>query len=151
MNKPPYVCSKCSRAFTRSWNAQRHIDSIHNGLSNISIKYKSGKTTNASKNQPGFSPPFAVVSKSDKFKYLHQKNANEPSFKSFYNGGSPMKKPNKKGLIIFQSDFQSYFPIQSRSHHNFSHLDNPADTLAQTMYEMNARLFCNMILFPFLM
>jgi hypothetical protein len=95
MNKPPYVCSTCSRAFTRSWNAQRHIDSIHKGLSNINIKYKSGKTIDALKNQPGFNPSFGPASNSKGLKYLNQKYANDSAFRSYNNGGSPLKKWNR--------------------------------------------------------
>ncbi len=51
--------------------------------------------------------------------------------------------------IIFQSHFQSYCPIRSMNHHNFSHQDNLKDISEQTMYERNAHQFYNKILFLF--
>ncbi len=95
MNKPTYGCSKCSRAFRRRWNAQRHIDTIHKGLSHIDIKYKSGNRVNALKNRPGFIPSLAAVSKFMDLKYSHQKNANDFSFRSFNKGGSQLRKMNR--------------------------------------------------------
>ncbi len=62
------------------------------GLSHIIVKHKSGNRVNALENQPGFNPSFAVASKFKDSKYLHQKNANDFSFRSFSNGGSPIKK-----------------------------------------------------------
>ncbi len=72
MNKPSYVCSKCSRAFRRRWNAERHNDTIHKGLSSINIKYKSGRV-NSLKNRSGFNPSYVTTSISKEFEYLHQK------------------------------------------------------------------------------
>jgi hypothetical protein len=39
MAKIKYTCQTCNKAFSRRWNAQRHNDSLHNGLSHISTKY----------------------------------------------------------------------------------------------------------------
>ena len=95
MNKTSYGCSNCSKGFRRKYNAQRHVDTVHKGLSGVDIIYKSGNRVNALKNQPGFNPSFAAASKSKDLKYLHQKNANDSSFRSFNNGGSPLKKWNR--------------------------------------------------------
>ncbi len=104
MNKPSYGCSKCSKTFRRRWNAQRHIDAIHMGLSNIDVKYKSGKTINALENQLGFNASFASATKSMEFKNLHQKNANDFSFKSFRNSGSPLKKLNRSVIPMDEGE-----------------------------------------------
>ena len=95
MNKTSYGCSNCSKGFRRKYNAQRHIDTVHKGLSGVDIIYKTENRINALKNQPGFNPSFAAASKSKEFKYLNQKNANDSSFKPFNNGGSPLKKLNR--------------------------------------------------------
>jgi hypothetical protein len=58
----------------------------------MDIKYKSGNRVNALKNQPWFNPSFAAASKSKDTKYLHQKNANDFSFRSFNNGVSSLRK-----------------------------------------------------------
>ena len=95
MNKTTYDCSTCSKGFRRRYNAQRHIDTVHRGLSGVDIIHKTGNRVNALKNQPGFNPSFAAASKSRELKHLNQKNANDISFGSFNNDGSPLKKSNK--------------------------------------------------------
>ncbi len=39
MVKPKFECRICSRSFGRRWNAQRHNDSLHNGMSSIDTIY----------------------------------------------------------------------------------------------------------------
>ncbi len=74
------------------------------GLSNIDVKYKSGKTVNALENQSGFNPSFASATKSMEFKNLHQKNANDFSFKSFRNSGSPLNKLNRSVIHMDEGE-----------------------------------------------
>jgi hypothetical protein len=63
MNKTAYGCSNCSKGFRRKYNAQRHVGTVHKGLSGVDIIYKPGNRVNALKNQPGFNPSFAAASK----------------------------------------------------------------------------------------
>lgn len=110
MNKPAYVCSKCPRAFRRRWNAKRHYDTIHKGLSNINTKYEYGKKINAIKNQPGFNPYFAsaTASKSKYFKYLQQKNSNDFSSKPVNNVGSPLKVWNRPVMPMDEGEKEDF-------------------------------------------
>ncbi len=39
MVSPKFVCGICSKSFSRRWNAQRHNDSLHYGMSCIDTKY----------------------------------------------------------------------------------------------------------------
>ena len=104
MKNLKYICSKCSRTFSRRWNAQRHNDAIHKGLSNIAIKYKSGNSVKAVKNRYGLYPSFSAASKSKEFKHLNQNDANDSSFKPFNNSGFHLKKPNKSVMSMGEGE-----------------------------------------------
>jgi hypothetical protein len=95
MNKAAYGCSNCSKGFRRRYNAQRHVDTVHRGLSGVDIICKTGNRVNAPKNPTGFNPYFAPGSKFKVLEYLNQKHANDFSFRSFNKGGSPLKKLNR--------------------------------------------------------
>ena len=112
MNKKSYVCSNCSKAFRRRWNAQRHNNDIHKGFSDINIKYKSGSRVDALKNKPDrYHSSFATASKFKKFKYVSQDNANESSFKSFNNSGFPIKKSNKPVVTMGEGEKDDFVDI----------------------------------------
>ncbi len=94
MNKHSYVCSKCKRSFRRRWNAQRHNDTIHKGLSNICLKHRPGNSANALKNKTDrYHPSFAATPKSWKYGQIHRTNAKDFSYKPF--NSLFLKKSNK--------------------------------------------------------
>lgn len=114
MNKPSYVCSKCSRAFSRRYNTQGHSDTVHKGLSNINIKYKSGNSVSAFKNKPDrYHPSFAGVYKPRKYGQIDQNNAKYPTFKPFNNGGSPLKKPKEPVVTMDEGEKEDFVDITS--------------------------------------
>jgi len=109
MNKPSYGCSNCPRAFRRRWNAQRHNDTIHRGLSNIIIiNHEPQNKVNTLKNQSGYHPSFAASPQSQKFRYARGNNANDPLFKPF-NDGSPLKKSNKAVRYMDYEEKEDFF------------------------------------------
>lgn len=111
MNKPSYVCSKCSKDFRRRWNAQRHNDTVHKGLSNINIKYKSRDNVNALKNNPGrYTPFFAAASKFCKYGQTRQNNAKDSPFTPF-KIGSHLKKPNESAPTIDEGEREEFVNI----------------------------------------
>jgi hypothetical protein len=44
-NAVGYICSFCSKKFSRKWNAKRHNNDIHKGLSSIDYRLKKGIIT----------------------------------------------------------------------------------------------------------
>lgn len=109
MNKPTYGCSNCPRAFRRRWNAQRHNDTVHRGLSNIIIiNHEQQNKVNTLKNQSGYHPSFAASTQFQKFKYARGNNANDPPFKPF-NDGSPLKKSNKAVRYMDYEEKEDFF------------------------------------------
>jgi hypothetical protein len=109
MNKPSYGCSNCPRAFRRRWNAQRHNDTVHRGLSNIIIiNPEQQNKVNALKNQSGYHPSFASSPQSQKFKYVRSIDANRFPFKPF-NDGSFLKKTNKAVRHMDYEEKEDFF------------------------------------------
>src|SRR5215207_11639219 len=108
MNKPSYGCSNCPRAFRRRWNAQRHNDTVHRGLSNIIvINHERQNKVITLKNRSGYHPSFAASTQSQKFKYVRRNNANDPQFKPFNNGS--LKKSNKAVRTMDYDEKEDFF------------------------------------------
>ena len=40
MRTPKWICNKCKQLLTRKWNAKRHCNSKHDGLSDSIISYR---------------------------------------------------------------------------------------------------------------
>ena len=108
MNKPSYVCSKCKRAFRRRWNAQRHTDTVHKGLSDIKFKHKQGNSANAINKPDRYHPSFAAASTPWKYRQMHQHNSKDSSFAPFNNSGSPLKKPNKSVVTMDEGEKEDF-------------------------------------------
>lgn len=128
MQNLKYSCSKCSWAFSRRWNAQRHNDAIHKGLSNIAIKYKSGNRVKAAKNRSVLYPSFSAALKSKEFRHLNQNNANDSSFKPFNNSGSHLKKSNKSVMSMDEGEKDDF-------------LNNPLEKMAIPLEKLEQLFF----------
>jgi hypothetical protein len=129
MNKPTYGCSNCPRAFRRRWNAQRHNDTVHRGLSNvIIINHEQQNKVNVLKNQSGYHPSFAAATKSQKFKYVRRNNANGPPFKPF-NDGSPLKKSNKAVRPVDYGEKEDFF------YNTLEKMATPVEKLEKLFFE----------------
>jgi hypothetical protein len=129
MNKPSYGCSKCSRAFRRMWNAQRHNDTVHRGLSNIIlINHGQQNKVIALKNQPGYHSSFVPSTKSQKFKYARLYTANDSTFKPF-NDGSPLKKSNKAVRPMDYEEKEDFF------YNTLEKMATPVENLEKLFFE----------------
>jgi hypothetical protein len=68
MKKPIYVCSKCPKTFPRRWNAERHGNSVHKGLSKIVAQLGNDiKTTNSFRDYGNPTSNYPIAPKDKKF------------------------------------------------------------------------------------
>lgn len=137
-----------ARAFRRRWNAQRHNNDIHKGLSNINIKYKSGNSANAPINSPGrYHPSFASPSKPWIHGQMRQYNAKNFSFTPFKSGSS-WKKPNKPVVAIDECEKEDF--VDATSEKMAIHVEKLEKLFFEKLYpheprEKTKKMLCNIV------
>ena len=52
MRNPKWICNKCKQTLTRKWNAKRHCNTKHNGLSDSIISYREYLMTTITDSNP---------------------------------------------------------------------------------------------------
>jgi hypothetical protein len=106
-----YLCSFCSKKFSRKWNANRHNNDIHKGLS--SIDYRSKKVINAlNKPSSKITRGYSVNPKFKQFdnnfeNNIYSSSRSPPPFRSFNN--NYLKEKSNKSIYYMNEQEKEDF------------------------------------------
>ena len=106
-----YICSFCSKKFSRKWNAERHNNDIHTGLA--SINYRLNKRINAlNKPSSKTTRDYTTITKFKQFDHNYENkkypySASLSSYNSYFNNHFK-KKSNKSIYYMNEQEKEDY-------------------------------------------